>query len=143
MSLRCGQNPARKSGFTFVEVLAAMMFLAILVPTLVSGLSASNRRSEMAERSALAAQLAENKLNELSIDNAWSSAESRGTFGDDYPNYRYELTQTQWDADSNNKMTQLALDAFFPVQGREQSIRLTTLVNSTTLTTGSNSSTSF
>jgi Tfp pilus assembly protein PilV len=143
MNLCNSQNSARKSGFTFVEVLAAMLFLAILVPTLVAGLSASNRRGEMAERSALAAQLAENKLNELSIDNAWSSAESRGTFGDDYPNYRYELTQSQWDADTNNKMTELTLDAFFPVQGREQSVRLTTLVNSTTLTTGSSSSSSF
>ncbi len=124
-------------GFTFVEVLAALTFLAILVPTLLGALSVSNRASVMAERSAIAGQLAENKLNELMVDNTWASAESRGDFGNDYPGYRWELKSGQWDigtagSNSLNGMTELTLDAFFTVQGKEHSVRLTTLATQQT-----------
>ena len=134
----------KNCGFTFVEVLAAMTFLAILVPTLVGALSVSNRASEMAERSAIAGQLAENKLNELMVGNAWSSAESRGDFGDEYQGYRWELKSGEWDlgtADSStlNGMTELTMEVFFTVQGREHSIRLTTLASEQTSSSSSTS----
>jgi type II secretory pathway pseudopilin PulG len=132
----------RSNGFTFVEVLAALTFLAILVPTLLGALNVSNRASVVAERSGVAAQLADNKLNELTLDNTWASAESRGDFGADLPGYRWELKQEQWDVDSSttNGMTQLALDVFFTVQGHEHSIRLTTLAAQQAGTTSSSSS---
>ena len=136
----------RDGGFTFVEVLAALTFLAILVPTLLGALSVSNRASVMAERSAVAGQLAENKLNELMVDNTWASAESRGDFGNDYPGgYRWELKQGQWDvgtagSSTLNGMTELTLDVFFTVQGHEHSIRLATLASQQT--TSSSTSTS-
>src|SRR5438309_1626171 len=68
-SPRCSANLCvsalkARGGFTFVEVLAALTFLAILVPTLLGALSIANRASVMAERSAIAGQLGENKLNE-------------------------------------------------------------------------------
>jgi type II secretory pathway pseudopilin PulG len=118
-----------RNGFTFVEVLAALLFLAILVPAIVSGLTVANRASVMAERSTLAGELADNKLNELLIDNAWTTAETRGDFGSDRPGYRWELNQATWSADSVNTMTELRLDAFFTVQGREHSVRFSTLVS--------------
>jgi Tfp pilus assembly protein PilV len=134
------------SGFTFVEVLAAFMFLAIQVPTILNAISVSSRASVIAERSAIAAQLAENKLNELTIDNTWTSAETRGEFGADWQGYRWELSQSAWDADNKTSgVTQLTLDAFFTVQGHEHSVRLTTLATQQTTTqstSGSSSSSS-
>ncbi len=122
----------RTGGFTFIEILAALLFLAILVPAVVTGLALSNRLSVFSERSAAASELAENKLNELLIDDAWeSSGETRGDFGKDWPGYRWEMQQPAWAGDTVNPMTELTMQVFFMVQGREHSVRLTTLVSAT------------
>ena len=130
-----------RAAFTFVEILAALMFLAILLPAVFVGITLANRASVLAERQAAAAELAQNKLAELTLDDAWTSADPRGDFGPDWPGYRWESTQTTWDMDS---MIVLTVQTFFPVQGRERSITLSTLVSSTasTLTGTSSSSTS-
>lgn len=116
----------RAAGFTFVEILAAMVFLAILVPAVVEGITLASRVSEIAERSAIASELAQNKLNEFSLNGVWATADSRGDFADDWPGYRWEFNQSTWEMDS---MTQLDLTVFFTVQGQEQSVLLSTLVN--------------
>ena len=116
----------RRSAFTFVEVLAAMAFLGILIPVLVSALHLSSGVGETAERSTIAAQLGENRLNELTLGDAWSSAQSGGDFGTDFPGYRWELKKTDW---QTGAMTELVMDVFFTVQGRELDVRLSTLVN--------------
>jgi type II secretory pathway pseudopilin PulG len=116
----------RHEAFTFVEILAALAFLGLLVPVIVSALSLSNRAGVIAERTLIATQLGENRLNEMLLGNAWSGGETRGDFGDEHPGYRWELTQTSWEAGS---MTELSLDVIFQVQGQDHDVRLTTLVN--------------
>jgi len=120
------------AGFTFVEVLAAMLFLAILVPAILQALTLANRASEVSERSAIAAELASNKLGELTLNDAWSNADAKGDFGNEWPGYRYEVTQATWDVDS---MTQLSVNVFYPVQGKERSLQLVTLVSQSGTTT--------
>jgi len=119
------ERSPRNTGFTFVEILAAMVFLAILVPAILQALTLANRASEVSQRSAIAAELASNKLSELTLNNAWTTSETRGDFGNDWPGYRYEVSQSTWEADN---MTKLAVDVFYPVQGKERSLELTTLV---------------
>lgn len=118
---------ASRAAFTFVEVLAAMVFLGILMPVVISALLTANRASVVAERSTVAAQLAENKLGELMLANAWSSASSGGDFGDEWTGYRWELTKPSW---KTGEMTELTLSVFYKAQGTEHEARLTTLVNS-------------
>ncbi len=118
---------ASRHAFTFVEVLAAMVFLGILMPVMISGLLTANRAGEAAERSTIAAQLAENKLGELMLGNAWSSANAGGDFGTEYSGYRWALTKPSW---QTSTMTELTLDVFYKVQGTEHSARLSTLVDS-------------
>jgi len=130
--MRCANNIGwdRRDGFTFIEILAALMFLAILVPAIVGGLTLSNRISVLAERKVIAAELAENKLNEQLVGNSWLAGSSTsGDFGQDHPGFRWELTQESWQGDTMNQMTQLSMEVFFPVQGREHSVKLTTLAN--------------
>ena len=112
--------------FTFVEVLAAMVFLGILMPVVVSALMVANRAAVVAERSTIAAQLGENKLGELMLGDAWTSAGTRGAFGADMPGYRWQLTKATWEAGA---MTELTLEVFFKVQGTEHEARLSTLVD--------------
>jgi prepilin-type N-terminal cleavage/methylation domain-containing protein len=113
-------------GFTFVEILAALAFLGVLIPVVVSALMVSNRTAVTAERSTIAAQLGENRLNQMMLADAWTSESGRGDFGADWPGYRWEMKQADW---NSGAMTELTLDVYFPVQGREQTIRLSTLVN--------------
>ena len=112
--------------FTFAEVLASLAFLAILLPVVIGALTAANRAGVVAERTAIATQLGENKLGEWMLGDAWTTAESRGDFGTDWPGYRWELDRGSWDVDT---MTELNLAVYFQVQGREHDVRLTTLVS--------------
>ena len=73
----------REHGFTFVEILAAMLFLGILMPVVIGALQVSNRAAVVSERSGVAGQLAENKLGELLLGDAWTSAGASGDFGTD------------------------------------------------------------
>jgi Tfp pilus assembly protein PilV len=116
------------SAFTFVEVLAAMVFMGVLLPVIVSALTVSNRAAIQAERSAMAVQLAENRLSELMPGKAWSSAQSRGDCGAEWPGYRWEMTQESW---QSGKMTELTMHVFYPVQGQEHEVRVSTLVSET------------
>jgi type II secretory pathway pseudopilin PulG len=113
-------------GFTFVEVLAALLFLGILMPVVIGALQVANRAAVVSERSAVAVQLGENELAELQLGDAWSSAETRGEFGAEWPGYRWELTKADWESGA---MTELQLAVFFNVQGREHDVRLSTLVS--------------
>lgn len=114
------------AGFTFVEILAAMMFLAILIPTVLGALAISNRAGVMAERSAVAMQLAENRLNELLVDGTWKTGATGGEFGQEWPGYRWEMTNTTWPEDT---MSELTVTVYFQVQGRDQSVQLTTIAS--------------
>ena len=113
-------------GFTFGEMLAALAFLGILIPVVVSALLVSNRAAIVTERSTIALQLGENRLNEMMLADDWTSESGRGDFGEQWPGYRWELTKTDWETGA---MTELALNVFYPVQGAEHSVRLSTLVN--------------
>lgn len=125
--------PVRVRGFTFVEIMAAMFFLAIALPVITAAFSLSSRAGEAAERTSLAGQLAENQLNEIVIDQTGSSGSAgRGDFGADYPGFRWESRQEAWTVDGN--LTQLTVEVFFPVQGRERSVTLTTLLSNSAST---------
>ena len=127
------------AGFTFVEVLAALLFLAVVVPAVVTALTVSNRAAEITDRGTTAGELAENKLNEMLVDNAWqTSSNTSGTFGDAFPGYRWEMTVDNWSADTANAVNELRVEVFYPVQGKERSVRLSTLVNPSGSTTGNN-----
>ena len=111
--------------FTLVEILATLAFLGLVIPVTIKAILMATKAGETSERELIAEQLGENKLEELMINNAWTTAESRGTF-DDRVGYRWELKKNDW---QTGAMTELDLDVYFPVRGQEQSLRLSTLVN--------------
>jgi type II secretory pathway pseudopilin PulG len=116
----------RRAAFTLVEILAAMAFLGLVIPVVLGALLISNRAAVTAERSSVAAQLAENEMAQLMIDDAWTSASSRGDFGENWPGYRWELKKNSWEATA---MTELDLTVFFQVHGRDHQIVLSTLAS--------------
>ena len=124
----CPTHLFTRRAFTLVEVLAALAFMGLVIPVVISSLLVSNRAGLTAERSTVAVQLAENRLNELLLADAWTTAASRGDFGQEWAGYRWQLDKTVWQPGT---MTELTLDVFFNVQGHEQHVRLATLASET------------
>ena len=130
------RRTSRVAGFTFVEILAALMFLGLVVPVILGALMTSNRTSLLAERGAIAGELAQNKLGEMLIANAWQASPSaKGDFGGDYPGYRWAVNAAGWTGDTVHPMTELDVDVFYTVQGHEFSNHLSTLVDPNAITT--------
>lgn len=113
-------------GFTFVELLAAMLFVAIVIPVVVQGLTLANRAGVVADRKRVAGELADNLLTEWIITEEWREGQRSGTFGDSWPDYRWVMEDSDWEEDS--EMRVLLAEVFYTVQGQEYSVTLTTLV---------------
>lgn len=128
-----------RSGFTLVEVLAALVLLAVLVPVVSQALGLSSRAAAISERSAIATELAQNKLEELVVSQSLATSQQSGDFGKENPGYRWELIQNTW---AVYGMTELTIKVYFDVQGTTRDISLTTLVNPVTATTSTTTTTS-
>jgi len=118
----------RSRGFTFAEVLAAMVLVAIVIPAVVRGMTLANRAAVMAERKRLAAELADSFLTQMVVTGEWRTSDRTGDFGDDWPGYRWEMSDAAWDVDT---MRVVAVSVFFEVQGRPYSVQLSTLAEET------------
>jgi type II secretory pathway pseudopilin PulG len=122
-------TPPYRKGFTFIELLAAMLFMAIVLPVTIKGIMIANRVGVTAERKRVAVQLADNKLTEIMLNNEWVEGEQEGEFteeilGENSPYYRWALQVYAWDVDA---MQVIELTVFYEVQGLEYSVTLCTL----------------
>lgn len=114
------------AGFTLAEVLAAMLFMAIVLPAIMGGMAIASRGGVVAQRSRDAAQLAENLLTEMVVTGSWQEGEQEGDFEPEHPGFRWKTTLEDWSEDA---MQLLTVEVTFAVQGRDSSVRLSTLVN--------------
>jgi type II secretory pathway pseudopilin PulG len=132
----------RASAFTLVEVLAAMLFMAMVIPAVVSALQVSSLSGEFATRKAEAARVADRALNEnLALSNGGSLSGLNGTVVENGHEFRWTINSQPWSADSTMQL--VTAEVSFTAAGREYSVRLNTLVNplaqqqqSTSTTTG-------
>ncbi len=116
---------SRRRGFTFPQVLAAMIFLGIVLPTAIQGILTAARAGEVAERKRTAAALADPMLTGLIVTGDWIESADEGDFGEDWPGYRWELAAEPWEEDI---VYQVDLCVFYMAQGKEYSVTLSTLV---------------
>jgi type II secretory pathway pseudopilin PulG len=79
-----------RAGFTFAEVLAALVFMAIVIPVAMQGIQIANRAGVVAQRKAIAVQLATSQLQELFAfaNNTMPNFTQNGNFGPDWRDYR-------------------------------------------------------
>lgn len=114
----------RERGFTFVEILAAMLFMALVIPVTFEGVTLANRVGSAAARRRVAVQLADRMLNEAIVTESWRTGDQSGDFTETHPGFRWELTVTDWDEDTQQVIT---LRVYYKVQEQEQSAELSTL----------------
>jgi type II secretory pathway pseudopilin PulG len=116
-------------GFTFVEVLAAMLFMSIVIPVAMQGIQIANRAGVVAARKSIAVQLADKLLNEAILTSNSRSSGQGGSFPDPHKDYRWRQSQKNWTEDT---MREITVEVFYMVQNQEYSVALTTLVTQDT-----------
>jgi len=116
---------ARRSGFTLIEVLAALLLVAIVLPAAMRGVGLAVEATARTQRHELAATLGTNKLNELIATGGWSSEAAEGDFGEDYPAYRWELIVEDWQGAT---VQLVELEVLWESRGSARSLSVSTLV---------------
>src|SRR5882672_4805431 len=128
-----------ESAFTLVEVLASLVFMAILIPVALEALSIATRAGEVAARKGEAALVAEKVLNENVVTTNWNKTVQSGSVRQGVREFRWTLHNDPWNQDlSQNAMRQLSVEVIYTAQGRDYSVRMSTLVDSTPPGTQSN-----
>lgn len=111
-----------------MELLAAMVFMAIVIPAAVHALTVANRAGLVADHKRVAAQLADSLLSETCVTGDWRHGNQTGNFGEERPGYRWAVRAEPWGKDA---MQVVSVEVFFEVQGSEYSVRLSTLAEDT------------
>jgi len=122
----------RCAAFTLAEVLAAMLFLAIVIPAAVEALHISSLAGEVAVRKGAAARIADRILNESLVTTNWTGGgQQNGTVTDGTLDFRWTLTSQTWPQDA---MQLLTAEVKYQAQGKDYSVKLSTLANPQTTT---------
>jgi type II secretory pathway pseudopilin PulG len=145
------------AGFTLAEVLAAMLFMAIVVPVAVQGLRIASLAGEVAQRKSQAARIAEMVLNETLISSNALVSSFTGTIIEGIREFRYEVSVEPWMQQMTNQvplavpglghlsvsqpqpdqlavsqvtMNLLTVEVFYNARGQEYNVSLSTLLSS-------------
>jgi len=130
---------ANNQGFTLAEVLAAMMFMAIVIPVAISGLGVASRAGEVAVRKTEASLLADRILNENVVTTNWNQSVQTGNLRQGRHEFRYRLKSENWNEDPNqNGMRLLSVEVIFTAKGSDYAVRMSTLVDTVTPFLGTN-----
>jgi hypothetical protein len=124
-------NSNSSTAFTLAEVLAALVFLAILIPVALQALNIASRAGEAAARKSEAALVAESVLNETVATTNWNQTVQNGVAKQGMREFRWTLRNEPWNQDpAATTMRQLTAEVSYSVQGVPHFVRLSTLVDS-------------
>ena len=124
MTFNCSSAKQRHTGFTLAEVLAALVFMAIVIPVAVEGLRVANLAGQVGTRRATAARIGENVLHELILSGQNPGLTAQGQIEEGNQLYRWTIHQEPWTIDA---MQLLTVQVLFTVQGRDYDVQLSTL----------------
>jgi general secretion pathway protein I len=128
------KNKKNCAGFTLAEVLAALLFLAIVIPAAVEALHVASLAGEVAARKGRAARVADRILNESLVTTNWNQTQN-GTINEGAEEFHWKVTSQNWPQDLMQLVT---AEVAFTAQGHDYSVKMSTLANlqTATATTG-------
>lgn len=130
MRFRPTRSPASSAkataGFTLAESLAALAFLAVVVPVAVYGVRIANLAGQVADRRVLAAQVADRVLNELVVTGRWNTG-GRGTAEEGRHRFDWRAESQSWERAT---LRQVSVIVTYKVQGQEYEARSSTILDS-------------
>lgn len=118
----------QRAGFTLAEVLAALMFMAIVIPVTVEALRVASLTGQVAVRKAAAARIAERVLNELVVTGQWLGSTQDGVVEEGPYQYRWAMRVDPW---NHGVLRLLTVQVVFEVQGQPYQVQLSRLLDTT------------
>jgi type II secretory pathway pseudopilin PulG len=130
--MKFGRNSTKSAGFTLAEVLAALLFMAIVIPVALEAMHIASRAGSVAVRKAEAARVAERILNESIVTTNWNGGSAlSGTVTEGAQQFPWTLRNEAWNLDpSVSTMRLLSVEVAYSSQGLQRSVRLSTVVDS-------------
>lgn len=116
------------AGFTLAEVLAALTFMAIVIPVAIQGMRVASLAGQVSVRKALATQVAEQQLNEAIVSGQWRTASPEGLFERNGIEFKWRLHNEPWDIEA---MRLVSIQVTYQAQGRDYDVYLSTLLDTT------------
>jgi type II secretory pathway pseudopilin PulG len=123
--MRCNARQSQ-SGFTLAEVLAALLFMAIVIPVAVQGVQVASRAGQVGARKADALRIADRVLNEIIATGKSQSSSPGGVVQEGSRQFQWTMQSTPWTED---EMNQLTVRVQYTVQGRTYDVDVSTLVD--------------
>jgi hypothetical protein len=130
------RRPCPESAFTLAEVLAALLFLAIVIPAVVETLHVASLAGEVAARKGAAARVADRVLNESLVLTNWNNGTQNGTVAEGAQEFRWTVSSQNWPPDA---MQLITAEVKYTAQGRDYAVKLSTLASLPTLNPGMSS----
>lgn len=119
------------AGFTLAEVLAALLFMAIVIPAAIEGMHIASLAGMVAERKGQAARVAQRLLTESLVSTNWDQSVQTGNLTEGRREFRWTIQNDPWDQDPQQSVIRLlTVEVFFTAQNREYSVRMSTLADS-------------
>jgi len=126
-SLHCAGKHL-SSGFTLAEVLAALVFMAIVIPVAIEGVRLASLAGQVAERKSAAVRISELVLNQIILNRQWQQPTQMGTIREGQHDYRWTMRLEAWPESSLRLVT---VRVGYTVQGQEYEVSLSSLVDIT------------
>jgi type II secretory pathway pseudopilin PulG len=123
---KVARHSKRTAAFTLAEVLAALVFMAIVIPVVVEALHVASQAGEVAQRKSEAARVAERVLNESIVTTNWDQSSQSGTAEDGQRQFDWTLQNEPWNQDPIRLLT---VQVKYTVQGKDYSVQLSTLAD--------------
>ena len=124
-------GPVRRSfsagGFTLIEVLAALLLMAILIPVTMHGVTVASRAGMMGQRKASAMRIAERVLDEQVISGQIGTSTPYGTIVEGTVAYPWTIRSDPWPEVPESGMSVVTVRVEFSVQGNTYDVAATTL----------------
>jgi len=117
----------RRSAFTLAEVLAALAFMAIVIPVAVQGIQIASRAGQVGARKATAARIADRVMNELDVTGQLLGGTQNGVVREGGREYVWRMDSQSWLEAA--ELDVVTIRVAFEVQGEEYDVRLSTLVD--------------
>jgi type II secretory pathway pseudopilin PulG len=114
-----------RAAFTLMEVLAALIFMAIVIPVALQALRVASLAGEVGERKKVAARIGQSVLDEMRASSQTQSVVTTGQVKQGSRNYSWTINTETWPEDAMRLAT---VDVAFVVQGKNYDVRLSTLL---------------
>lgn len=120
-----------RAAFTLAEVLAALLFMAIVIPVALEGLRIASLAGQVGERKAVAARVADRVLSEMAITGSGPGGNDSGAIIEGQHEFQWNVESVAWVED--NALQETTVRVVYFVQGREYEVTVSTLTEAATL----------